>query len=86
METDSGGEQADGGEQGREGEQAGPEVNERATGAILSADPLPKDYLVNDAIGKALQAHFKSLTDAPLPDRFLTLLAELEARDARDDR
>lgn len=37
--------------------------------------------LVVDAIGDALQAHFKTIAELPLPDRFLVLLAELEARE-----
>lgn len=37
--------------------------------------------LVVDAVGQALQAHFRALADMPLPDRLLVLLAELEARE-----
>lgn len=33
------------------------------------------------AIGQALQAHYDNLVAAPMPDRFLVLLAELEARE-----
>lgn len=32
-------------------------------------------------IGHALQAHYDDLIAAPMPDRFLVLLAELEARE-----
>lgn len=32
-------------------------------------------------IGQALQAHYDDLVAAPMPDRFLALLAELEARE-----
>ena len=35
--------------------------------------------LVVDAVGRALHAHFQAIADLPLPDRFLVLLAELEA-------
>jgi Anti-sigma factor NepR len=35
--------------------------------------------LVADAVGRALQAHFRAIADLPLPDRFIVLLAELEA-------
>ena len=42
--------------------------------------------LVVDAVGKALHAHFQSLADMPLPDRFLVQLAELEARERRGDK
>jgi Anti-sigma factor NepR len=47
-----------------------------------SADLSP---LVVDAVGKALQAHFRSISDMPLPDRFLVLLAELEASERNHD-
>ena len=41
--------------------------------------------LVVEAVGKALHAHFQSIADMPLPDRLLVLLAELEARERRQD-
>jgi hypothetical protein len=37
--------------------------------------------LIVDAVGRALQSHFQAIADMPLPDRFLVLLAELEARE-----
>jgi hypothetical protein len=37
--------------------------------------------LVVEAVGNALQAHFRAIADMPLPDRLLVLLAELEARE-----
>jgi Anti-sigma factor NepR len=37
--------------------------------------------LVVDAVGRALQTHFQAIAEMPLPDRFLVLLAELEARE-----
>lgn len=37
--------------------------------------------LVVDAVGQALQSHFRAIADLPLPDRLLVLLAELEARE-----
>ena len=36
---------------------------------------------IGAAIGQALQAHYDDLIAAPLPDRILVLLAELEARE-----
>ena len=41
--------------------------------------------LVVDAVGKALHAHFQAIANMPLPDRLLVLLAELEARERRQD-
>ena len=41
--------------------------------------------VVVDAIGRALKAHYRAIAEIPLPDRFLVLLAELEAKEGRDD-
>ncbi len=38
-------------------------------------------HAIGFAIGQALQAHYDDLVAAPMPDRFLVLLAELEARE-----
>ncbi len=56
-------------------------MNERpASGG--GPDPLPElDPKIQSAIGNALQAHFHDLVTAPMPDRFLVLLAELEAKE-----
>ncbi len=39
-----------------------------------------------DAISKALQSHYRAIAEMPLPDRFLVLLAELEARERRHEK
>lgn len=39
------------------------------------------DPRIQEAIGKSLRAHYDDLTNAPVPDRFLVLLAELEAKE-----
>lgn len=41
--------------------------------------------IVVDAISKALRSHFRAIAELPLPDRFLVLLAELEARERRNE-
>jgi hypothetical protein len=41
--------------------------------------------IVVEAISKALQSHFRAIAELPLPDRFLVLLAELEARERRNE-
>jgi Anti-sigma factor NepR len=46
--------------------------------------PSRMDPQVAQALGNALRAHYQSIAEAPLPDRFLVLLAELEAKE-RDD-
>jgi hypothetical protein len=38
--------------------------------------------LVVDAVGQALQDHFRAIANMPLPDRLLVLLAELEATES----
>ncbi|MCA0317492.1 MAG: hypothetical protein LCH88_05410 [Proteobacteria bacterium] len=44
------------------------------------------DSRIQDAIGKSLKAHYDDLISAPIPDRLLVLLAELEAKERRDDQ
>ena len=85
MVPGSGGEHADDDEQGPDSEQAD-DILRPSGGAASTLELSHKDNLVNDAIGKALQAHYKALADAPLPDRFLILLAELEAKDSHDEK
>ncbi|MBL8568113.1 MAG: hypothetical protein JNK84_03415 [Phreatobacter sp.] len=44
------------------------------------------DARIQDAIGRSLKAHYDDLISAPIPDRLLVLLAELEAKERRDDQ
>lgn len=44
------------------------------------------DAKLQGVLGRALKAHYDDLVSAPIPDRFLVLLAELEAKEKRDDR
>jgi hypothetical protein len=46
--------------------------------AMLQAEP---QILSDDFIGRALKAHFEDIAGAPVPDKFLVLLAELEAKE-----
>lgn len=39
------------------------------------------DQKIQDAIGRSLRAHYDDLVSAPVPDRLLALLAELEAKE-----
>ena len=41
--------------------------------------------IVVEAIGKALQSHYRAIAELPLPDRLVVLLAELEARERRNE-
>jgi hypothetical protein len=42
------------------------------------------DPRIQEAIGKSLKAHYDDLIRAPVPDRFLVLLAELEAKERQN--
>lgn len=51
------------------------------------------DPKVQESIGRSLKAHYDDLVNAPVPDKFLVLLAQLEAterglrvEDAADER
>lgn len=45
-------------------------------------DPGPTlDPRIQELIGRSLQAHFDDLSQAPVPDKFLALLAQLEAKE-----
>jgi hypothetical protein len=39
------------------------------------------DPRVQESIGRSLKAHYDDLINAPIPDRFLVLLAQLEAKE-----
>ena len=41
------------------------------------------DQRIQDAIGRSLKAHYDNLTKAPVPDKFLVLLAQLEAQERK---
>jgi hypothetical protein len=45
----------------------------------------PLGGFVRDAIGRSLQAHFDDIVNTPVPDKFLVLLAELEAKERKHD-
>lgn len=48
-------------------------------------DPAPAlDAAIQDAIGKALHAYCADIVAAPIPDKFLALLAQLEAKERQD--
>lgn len=49
------------------------------------ADVPELDAKIQGLLGRALQHHYDDLINAPVPDRFLVLLAELEAKEQRDE-
>ena len=53
-------------------------MNPTRTNKAEAVDPEAPDPKALEAIGKALEAHYASLIQAPLPDKFVELLARLE--------
>lgn len=53
-----------------------PGAEDDGTGMAPELDPK-----IQDALGRALKAHYDDLVSAPIPDRLLVLLAELEAKE-----
>ncbi len=41
------------------------------------------DPRVQESIGRSLKAHYDDIVNAPVPDKFLVLLAQLEAQEQR---
>jgi hypothetical protein len=41
------------------------------------------DQKVQESIGRSLKAHYDDIVNAPVPDKFLMLLAQLEATEQR---
>ncbi|MCO5090329.1 NepR family anti-sigma factor [Bosea sp. (in: a-proteobacteria)] len=41
------------------------------------------DPKVQESIGRSLKAHYDDIANAPVPDKFLVLLAQLEATELR---
>jgi hypothetical protein len=44
---------------------------------------LTLDPRVQESIGRSLKAHYDDIVSAPVPDKFLVLLAQLEATERR---
>jgi Anti-sigma factor NepR len=44
------------------------------------------DLVCDSAIGRTLRTQYRALTEEPLPERFLSLLSTLQARDARHEK
>lgn len=51
------------------------------SGDADAAAPAELDPKIQEALGRALKAHYDDLVSAPIPDRLLVLLAELEAKE-----
>jgi hypothetical protein len=57
-------------------------MNATRTNKAEALDNAPPDPKALEAIGRALEAHYASLIQAPLPDKFVELLARLEGGQA----
>ncbi|MCZ8041960.1 MAG: NepR family anti-sigma factor [Beijerinckiaceae bacterium] len=51
-------------------------------GADVDAEVM-LDPRVQESIGRSLKAHYDDIVNAPVPDKFLVLLAQLEATERR---
>ncbi len=51
------------------------------TNKVSAASEGPSDAKAAVAIGRALKAHYSDLVQAPLPEKFVELLARFEAAD-----
>ncbi len=49
----------------------------------VGADRPPIDERIQEVIGRSLRAHYDALLGEAVPDKFLVLLAELEAKEKR---
>jgi hypothetical protein len=58
------------------------EMTEPDRGDGLELEPI-LDAKVQESIGRSLKAHYDDLVNAPIPDKFLVLLAQLEAQEQR---
>ncbi|MBK9082840.1 MAG: hypothetical protein IPL88_12540 [Rhizobiales bacterium] len=68
--------------------EAGPRNEGAATGSPVEdgatdREPAPIDPRLDRLIGQSLEAHYEDILSAPLPDRFLVLLAQLEASEQK---
>ena len=54
-------------------------ISERTNGATDEEPEL--DPRIQDILGRSLKAHYDDIVAAPMPDRFLVLLAQLEAKE-----
>ncbi len=66
----------------------------RADSPSASADPVSGsaendtvlDEKIQAAIGQSLKTYYDDLVNAPMPDRFMVLLAELSAKELKNEK
>ncbi len=60
-----------------------PAQDSAAEGPTARATPSGLDPQIQEFVARSLQAHYESIVQAPVPDRFLTLLAQLEVQEQK---
>lgn len=60
------------------------ETTEQDRGAHAGEAEFHLNPKIQDSIGRSLKAHYDDIVNSPVPDKFLVLLAQLEAREQRD--
>ena len=68
----------------QQGNTNGTAMNHSMNEDLMNTDPPDLDARTKGLLGRALQSHYNDLVTAPIPDRFLVLLAQLEAKEAGD--
>jgi MoxR-like ATPase len=66
----------------REGDAPKPQVDESAPGV----PEIPLSEAAQETIGRSLRAYYEDIAKEPIPDRFLALLAQLEAQELKEGR
>jgi DNA-binding protein Fis len=56
-------------------------VSNKSSQSMIVSDPSHTQLPVHDLIGEKLRAYYQHVASEPVPDRFASLLAELEAKD-----
>jgi DNA-binding protein Fis len=56
-------------------------VHDKPRKSMIVSDPSYAQLPVHDLIGEKLRAYYEHVASEPVPDRFATLLAQLEAKD-----
>ncbi len=58
-------------------------TKEPVPGATAKANQPEADPQIQEFVARSLQAHYESIVRAPVPDRFLMLLAQLEDQEKK---
>lgn len=56
---------------------------DKPSGEAAEEAELVLDPRIQESIGRSLKAHYDDIVNTPVPDKFLVLLAQLEAQEMR---